>query len=125
MGLLGIAKTVGKSLKGAADSGGEAPAAKPAGESAFSRISKWSEQRKVSKSLGANDLSGVTAKLDTGEVEAKKGGKVKSEGLIKVHEGERILTKAQTKKYDEGPKPAKKAAPKKKTASKAGPRKRS
>jgi len=32
----------------------------------------------------------------------KKGGKVKRTGMAKVHRGERILTKAQAKKYQQG-----------------------
>ena len=30
----------------------------------------------------------------------KKGGKVKKTGMAKVHKGERVLTKKQTKKFD-------------------------
>lgn len=30
----------------------------------------------------------------------KKGGKVKKTGIAKVHKGERVLTKKQTKKYE-------------------------
>ena len=31
----------------------------------------------------------------------KKGGKIKKTGIAKVHKGERVLTKKQTKKFDQ------------------------
>lgn len=129
MSFIGTAVGIGKKVigagKAAANSGGAADSddSDKSATPLYDKIRKWSEKRTAQKNAGANDLSGVTAKLDSGEVEAKKGGKVKSEGLIKVHEGERILTKAQTRKYDEGPKTPAKKAPKK-TVKKSAPRKR-
>lgn len=129
MGLMGIAVGIGKKAlsagHAAADSGSQA-APEDDDKSAtplYDKIRKWSEKRAANKNMGANDLSGVAAQTDSGASSAKKGGKVKREGLMQVHEGERILTKAQTKKYDEGPKPAAKKAPSK-TARKSAPRKR-
>jgi hypothetical protein len=54
-------------------------------------------QRKLFK----KDLSGRQAynKSDGGIPQFKKGGMVKKTGLAKVHKGERVLTKSQTKKF--------------------------
>jgi hypothetical protein len=42
--------------------------------------------------------SGYATKSKPGSY--KKGGKVKKTGIAKVHKGERVLTKKQTKKFD-------------------------
>lgn len=68
-------------------------------------VKKW----KASKSGGTTNSadSGAVAGLDTsgGGVDSyKKGGKVKKTGLAKLHKGERVLNKKQTKKYDMGKK---------------------
>jgi hypothetical protein len=127
MGLMSMAVGIGKKVIGAGHAAADTAGAKPADDSnasgtpLFDKVRKWAQGRNANKNMGANDLSGVAAQTDSGSASAKKGGTVKREGLLHVHEGERILTKAQTKKYEES-KTTKKAP--KKTAKKAGPRKR-
>lgn len=48
-----------------------------------------------SSSTGAGDLGDMS----TGLASAKKGGTVKKSGFIKMHKGEKVLTKKQAKKY--------------------------
>jgi hypothetical protein len=49
----------------------------------------------------AAGLKGLTESGDSGShmQSFKKGGKVKKTGLAKLHEGERVLTRKQAKKY--------------------------
>ncbi|MGH7184507.1 MAG: hypothetical protein ACREJN_21385 [Nitrospiraceae bacterium] len=96
MDILGSVKAVLGAGHAAANSAPNQAASKDdKGTTIFDRITKWSNNRKVNSSKGANDLSSAGM---ADPQSAKKGAMVKKTGLMLVHKGEQVLTKKQQTK---------------------------
>lgn len=72
------------------------------GNSSKQQQSKKKQQKKFqAQTVGSSGVnaSGGSSSSSASPESYKRGGKVRKTGMAKVHKGERVLTKAQAKKY--------------------------
>lgn len=92
MGLGAVVSKIGGMVKEALDTEGR-NSSKPT-STLDSIFKKLGGGKKPPNDAGAGDLG----EMDTGLASAKKGGKVKKSGYVKLHRGEKVLTRKQVKK---------------------------